>query len=179
MYRKQPEEWEEFINTQIENSGSQNSWPRQETSSKSLLMGSYWPIIADRSTFLILEIYSKIFTGSWKMKNLKLRLQKLLVIHQFMSHLAGPNWIADGVHLVLPLVPLHTTKLDPLSKMWMIARRESMWIVWLDFSRWVQMIFTLKQYLTPAGLSHPNSACFLPFFTSHTIALWEMRELVK
>ena len=38
-----------------------------------------------------------------------------------MSHLAGPNWIADGVNLVLPLVALHTTKLHPLSKRWILG----------------------------------------------------------
>ena len=106
----------------------------------------------------------------WHLENKKSQtLIMKTMFHQFMSHLARPNWIADGVHLVLPLVPLHTTKLDPLSKMWMIARR-------LDcvsglFQTSSDDFFTLKQYLTPAGLSHPNSACFLPFFTSHTIAL--------
>ena len=62
----------------------------------------------------------------WHLENEK---SQKTTFHQFLSHLAGPDWIADGVHLVLPLVPLHTTKLDPLSKMYMIARRESMWIV--------------------------------------------------
>ena len=63
VYQKQHQEWEEFINTQIENSGSQNSWPRPETSSKSLPMGSRCPIFAERSTRLILDIYSKPVTG--------------------------------------------------------------------------------------------------------------------
>ena len=57
----------------------------------------------------------------WNEKSQTLIMKTMF--HQFMSHLARPNWIADGVHLILPLVPLHTTKLDPLSKMWMIARR--------------------------------------------------------
>merc|ERR1719367_1025363 len=41
---------------------------------------------------------------------------------QHCWHLAGPNWIADGVNLVLPLVALHTTKLHPLENIFDTSR---------------------------------------------------------